>query len=167
MPLTLLPQAKGVSVHVRFLGTYLAPQQTRIVQLTLLILGSIALQLAAPWIFGRFVDAARSGASATGLARFGLYFIGVTLALQLLNVLTGILASRMGWQATNALRLDLTAHCLGLDQEFHKRHTPGELIERVDGDAGILSAFFSRLAVDLFGNGLLLLGVVVLLLRLD
>ncbi|ULH13980.1 ABC transporter ATP-binding protein/permease (plasmid) [Deinococcus sp. KNUC1210] len=165
--MTAFPQIKGHAVHARFLGTYFAPQRRWIVQLTLLVLGSIALQLAAPWIFGRFVDAARSGGTTAELARFGLDFIGVTLVLQLLNVLTGILASRMGWQATNALRLDLTAHCLGLGQDFHKRHTPGELIERVDGDAGILSAFFSRLAVDLFGNALLLLGVTLLLLRLD
>ncbi|WP_407572922.1 ABC transporter ATP-binding protein [Deinococcus altitudinis] len=153
--------------HLHFLGRYLALERGKATLLSVLILGSIALQLAAPWIFGQFVDAARAGGNVRTLTGFGVKFIVITVLLQGLNVLTGVISSRVGWRTTNRLRLDLTEHCLGLDQEFHKRHTSGELIERIDGDAGLLAAFFSRLTVDLLGNALLLLGVVLVLLRLD
>lgn len=158
---------KAPNLHLSFLARYFLPQRVQATLLTLLVLGGIALQLTAPWILGAFVDAARAGESTAELTHFGLYFIGITLVLQGVNVASGILASRMGWQATNALRLDLAAHCLALDQGFHKRHTPGELLERVDGDAGVLSNFFSKFAIDLVGNALLLVGVVALLFGLD
>ena len=70
-------------------------------------------------------------------------------------------AQNVGLTATNRLRADLTRHCLRLDPAFHNAHTPGELIERVDGDVATLGNFFSRFAVQLLGNGLLLVGVLV------
>ena len=77
------------------------------------------------------------------------------------------LATNVGQQATNALRADLALHCLRLDPQFHNTHTPGELIERVDGDVDLLSNFLSRFAVQVVGNVLLLGGVLVLLARVD
>ena len=56
-------------------------------------------------------------------------------------------------------------HCLRLDMSFHNAHTPGEMIERVDGDVTALSNFFSTFAVQLVGNALLLVGVLILLYR--
>ena len=42
---------------------------------------------------------------------------------------------------TNQLRTNLATHCLQLDMPFHHRHTPGALIERIDGDVGQLERF--------------------------
>ncbi len=58
-------------------------------------------------------------------------------------------------------------HCLYLDLSFHQQYTPGEMIERIDGDINALTRFFSQLVVQIFGNGLLLIGVTVVLLRED
>ena len=38
----------------------------------------------------------------------------------------------------------MTRHVLGLDHEFHRTHTPGELIQRVDGDVTSVSDFLGR-----------------------
>ena len=46
---------------------------------------------------------------------------------------------------------------------FHNARTPGELIERIDGDVTALANFFSRFVIQLLGNALLLLGVLALL----
>src|SRR5919197_4715210 len=73
----------------------------------------------------------------------------------------------VGWAATNALREDLMDHCLRLDLSFHKARTPGELIERIDGDVTALANFFAQFVVRIVGNLLLLLGVIVLLWRVD
>src|SRR5206468_3804373 len=71
------------------------------------------------------------------------------------------------WRATNALRADLTLHCLKLDMSFHKAHTPGELIERVDGDIAMLSNFFSRFVFYVLGRVLLLIGIIALTFTVD
>ena len=73
----------------------------------------------------------------------------------------------MGWRATNQLRLDLTRHMLGLDLTFHKAHTPGEMIERVDGDVTVLANFFSQFVIQVASNALLMAGTLVVLFMLD
>jgi ABC-type multidrug transport system fused ATPase/permease subunit len=44
---------------------------------------------------------------------------------------------------------------------FHNDTTPGEMIERVDGDVTAISNFISRFLVRLLGAGILLIGVLV------
>src|SRR5439155_13965546 len=65
------------------------------------------------------------------------------------------------------LRADLTLHVLRLDPTFHVRHTAGDLIERTDGDVATLANLFSRFAVYVVGNGLLLLGILLFLVAID
>ena len=50
---------------------------------------------------------------------------------------------------------------------FHKKRTPGELIERIDGDVTALANFFSRFVVNVLGNAVLVIGILVLLFRED
>jgi ATP-binding cassette subfamily B protein len=55
----------------------------------------------------------------------------------------------------------MARHCLYLDMSFHNEHSPGELIERIDGDIMELSNFFSQLVVRVLGNLLLLAGILI------
>jgi len=73
------------------------------------------------------------------------------------------LSERVAWTATNALRADLAAHALSLDPVFHAAHTPGELIERIDGDVTNIASFFSQFVIQVVGNVLLLLGILIML----
>jgi ABC-type multidrug transport system fused ATPase/permease subunit len=50
---------------------------------------------------------------------------------------------------------------------FHKARTPGEMIERIDGDVTALSEFFSQFVLQVLGNALLVLGVIGVLFRED
>ncbi len=96
-----------------------------------------------------------------------LTFIGVAVSQQLIGVLVVYITENLGWATTNDLRLDLARHCLGLDMSFHTAHTPGEMIERIDGDVMALSNFFSQFILQVFGNMLLVVGILVVLLRED
>jgi ATP-binding cassette subfamily B protein len=73
------------------------------------------------------------------------------------------LAEQIGWSATNQMRADLMDHLIRLDMGFHKGSSPGELIERIDGDVTALSNFFSSMIIKVVGNGALLAGILVLL----
>ncbi|MGH8875293.1 MAG: ABC transporter transmembrane domain-containing protein, partial [Acidimicrobiia bacterium] len=65
---------------------------------------------------------------------------------------------QVGWSATNQLLSHLTSHCVDLDMGFHKTRTPGELLERIDGDVTALFNFFSQFAIHVVGNAALLVG---------
>lgn len=142
---------------------YLRPYPARVAAIALLLCATIALQLLNPRLIRRFIDAAQAGQPLRTLSLLALLFLGVALFNYLLTLALTYVSEDVGWRTTNRMRRDLTAHCLRLDLPFHHAHAPGELIERIDGDVGLLARFFSQLVVQLLGNGLLLLGILVLL----
>jgi ATP-binding cassette subfamily B protein len=146
---------------------YLRLQRSWVLLLALLLLGSISLQLVNPQIMRGFIDTAQAGGTAATLLQTALLFIAVALAHQIISIVAAYVSENVAWTATNALRADLADHCLRLDMSFHNAHTPGEMIERIDGDVTALSNFFSQFVIQVLGNALLLLGILALLFRED
>jgi ATP-binding cassette, subfamily B, bacterial len=147
----------------QLLAGYLRPQWARVAILAAVLFAAIGLQLWSPQLLRRFIDDATAGESADRLVRLALLFIAIALVTQILLAVAKYLGETIGWTATNNLRTDLTAHCLSLDQSFHKARTPGEMVERIDGDVNLLANFFSQFAIDLVGSLALMTGVLVLL----
>ena len=133
----------------------------------MLLLTSIGLQVFNPQIMRYFIDSATSGASLDLLGLAALAFIALALVQQVIGVGATYLGENVAWTATNALRAELARHCLNLDMSFHNNRSPGELIERIDGDVAELSNFFSQLVIRIVGNLILLLGVLVALFLQD
>ncbi|MDQ6662606.1 MAG: ABC transporter ATP-binding protein/permease [Chloroflexota bacterium] len=149
------------------LVTYLAPQWRRVVLLALLVLTGIALKLINPQVIRYIIDTAIAGGALGTLTGAAILFIGIALLNQAIAIAATYLSENIAWLTTNQLRTDLVAHCLTLDIAFHKVHTSGELIERIDGDVDTLSTFFTTLIIHLLGNVILLIGILVLLFRED
>ena len=149
------------------LARYLAPLRAQVALLVLLLLTGAGVQLTNPQVVRGYIDAASAGSGASALLAAGGAYLGLALAGQVVSLLETYFAGSVGWRATNALRSDLAAHCLALDPAFHTAHSPGELIERIDGDVSQLASFFSRFAVVIVGNLVLLLGVLALSFRED
>jgi ATP-binding cassette subfamily B protein/ATP-binding cassette subfamily C protein len=146
---------------------YLKPQWLKTSLLAILLLTGISLLLLNPLILRYFIDTAVSGGAATSLILAGLLFTGVSLLNLGVSVATTYFSEYVAWTATNQLRADLVAHCLSLDMSFHKEHTSGELIERIDGDVDALSNFFSQFTLHLLNNTLLAIGILVLFFLID
>ena len=157
------PSSSGAALGV--LSRYLGPLWPKVLLLAVLLLGSVALSLYLPQLLAQFLDTAQQRGSLNTLTRLALTYIGIAVAVQILSAGATYIGADVGWAATNRLRLDLTQHLLALDMSFHKERTPGELIERVDGDVTALSNFFSQFAVRVFGAVLLLLGALVMFWR--
>lgn len=153
--------------YFRLFSTYLRPYWGRLLLLTLLVLGGIALQLINPQIIRYVLDQAEAGAALRQLILAASLFIGFGLLQAGVTLASTYLGTDLGWAAINNLRADLALHCLRLDMGFHNSHTPGELIERLDGDVNGLANFFSRLILRMIANVLLVVGVIVLLFRED
>jgi ATP-binding cassette subfamily B protein len=139
----------------------------RFVLLAALVLGGTALQVVSPQIVRTFIDAASQGSGGDKLIYAALAFLGIALLQQGVSVGASYAGENLAWIAVNALRVELNRHCLCLDMRFHNEHTPGELIERIDGDVGQLADFFAQVGVGTLSVLLLLLGVLVALFLED
>jgi len=153
--------------YTHFAARYLLPHARKTGLLALCLFGSVGLQLYIPQIVRRFIDLAVGGGPGAGLDALALTFLALALANQGLTVASTYLSADVGWSATNQLREDLFRHALGLDMAYHKDRTPGEMIERIDGDVSSVANFFSQFVVRVSGALLMTLGVLVLLWRED
>jgi ATP-binding cassette subfamily B protein len=151
----------------QLLAHYLRPQWLGMGLLAVILCGTIAVQVVTLLVASYFIDQATSGGNLHTLIVLALLTMGLALVRQGLAVVETYVAEQVSWAATNALRADIVAHLLRLDATFHTAHTPGELIERVDGDVATLARFFSRFVVYVLGNGVLLVGILALLYHVD
>jgi len=149
------------------LSDHIRPQKGRFVLLAVLLFGSIGLRIVAPQIMRSFIDSALAGKALSTLTWTAVTFIGIALIQQVVSVAVKYLGENVAWTATNDLRAELAWHALNLDMKFHNDHTPGELIERIDGDVTELATFFSQFALNLIANGLLLIGILIALFLED
>jgi ATP-binding cassette subfamily B protein len=147
--------------YIALLKKYMRPQRAKVIVLGIMLLAQIGTQLANPQILRAFIDEAAAGTAVETLAAVAALFIVLALAQQVFVVTGTYLSQDVGWTATNELRAELAEHCLNLDMAFHKTRTPGEWIERIDGDVTALANFFSQAAMLVLGNMLLLGAVLV------
>ncbi len=142
---------------------YLRKQSGAFVLLAFLICGGIALQLVNPQIMRAVIDGALAGKIGRSLILSAALFILVAIVQQGVVVAAAYVGENLAWRATNELRADLAAHCVSLDMAWHSDTTPGELIQRIDGDVAEFSNFFSQLVVRILANVLLMAGILVVL----
>jgi len=158
---------KSIREYWGLLSTYLKPQRWQVFGLAMILIGGIGLQLFTPRVLRDFIDLALAGASYAALIQKVVVFFGLVLVTQMANTVATYMSERVAWTATNMLRVDLAEHCLRLDMSFHQKHSPGSLIERLEGDVDALSNFFSQFIVRILANSVMIIGVVVMLWRED
>ena len=151
----------------RAIAALLRPDSRRWVGLGLLVALASGLSLAGPLVIRRIVDLASEGTTAARLTSLALVYLGLAVATQLILVAVSWFATVTAWHTTNQIRLQLAHHVLGLDHEFHRRHTPGELIQRVDGDVTSVSDFLGRVVPRVVGALTMVFGMVVVLAVVD
>lgn len=148
------------------LSRYLKPQSGRVIFMAVILLAGIAIKLINPQVLRYFLDTAQvEDGELRRLSTAAALFLAFAILQQVMTLGTQYTAALVGWSSTNSLRADLALHILRLDMPFHKSHTPGELIDRVDGDVTRLSNFLSEFTVKVIGNGLLVVGILAFLFR--
>ena len=156
-----------VKHYWELLSRYLRHRRRQFVLLAVLLFGGIGLQLVIPQITRRFIDLAKESTPYRVLLTAAVGFIVASLTQQALTVLARYVGETVAWNSTNDLRLDLARHCIRLDMGFHNDKSPGEMIERVDGDLLTISQFFSQLVILVVGSVLLLIGILIALFLED
>ena len=146
---------------------YLGPFWRRFTLLGALLVISTLLQTLGPQLAQRFIDAQRAHVVETALLTLALGALAAAILNAVFGVIAAFLGQDIGWAATNLIREDLAGWLLRQDMSFHNLRTPGELIERIDGDLTALSNSFSILLIQVVGGALLMLGTLVALFLAD
>ena len=151
----------------QLLKSYLRPQLTQVVLLGFFLFVNIALQLINPQFIRSFIDTAKEGGRINTLFWLAAVFVVMSFLQQAIATLLSYTGDVVGWNATNRLRSDLFKHCIGLDVSFHNETTPGDLIERIDGDVAELANYFSLFVVQVLGSVVMLIGINAVLFHID
>src|SRR5689334_17485208 len=154
-------------VRSRRLSALLRPPAKLLGPLAVALAAMTVLPLVGPKLVARFVDGAVAGRSAATLAALAAGYLATAFGAQASRLLASWLASRAAWEGTNRLREAVADHALRLDLDFHARRTPGEMIERVDGDVEAIGDFFVAFLLEIVASGLLLLGTLVIVAAED
>ena len=150
-----------------FARAYLGPYGRRFALLSALLVTGTLLQTLGPQLAQRFIDAQRTHAVEAALLALALGALGVAALNAIMGVIAAFLGQDIGWAATNRIREDLAGWLLRQDMSFHNLRTPGELIERIDGDLTALSNSFSVLLIQVVGGALLMVGTLIALFLAD
>jgi ATP-binding cassette subfamily B protein len=152
--------------QLAFMYRYVKDQRLKLTGLLFLIGISMYLQLYNPLYIRSFIDMAHSGEEQSVLAGTAIMFLLLSLLRQMLEITIQYMTSDTAWEATNRLRRDVAQRCLSYDLSFHSSHSPGEMMERIDGDIGKLNNFLSAFALKALSSYLLVIGVLIALWRI-
>jgi len=144
----------------RLLAATLRPEGRALAGIVAVLVVAMGLRLCLPVLLGRFADDALDGARTADLTRIAVAYVAAALVCHVLDLFVVWRAAKVSWRVGNALRERLAAHALRLEQAWHGRHSPGQLIERIDGDVEAMAVFFAGIAVHLIGNAVLVVGMV-------
>ncbi len=152
------------------MARYLAPQWRRMTALGAFMIAGVCTQVVGPLIVSRFINIAEQGrahGSLVTLWELSGAFIAAAIVTQLLQIGATYFSEQLAWAATNRMRRDLATHTLNLDMSYHTATSPGDTIERVDGDVAALANFFSQFVLQIVGGALLLAGILIAVFLMD
>jgi len=131
------------------------------------IIATTALPVIAPHFLSRFVDDAIAGRGLGHLVLVAVGYLVIAVGALAARAVTGWLANRLAWDGTNRLRERVAEHAIGLDMAYHGQRTPGELIERVDGDVAAIADFTVAFLLDVVVSVLMLAGILIGIFTVD
>jgi ATP-binding cassette, subfamily B, bacterial len=154
-------RGRGRMASLELLLRYAAPYRVRLLVLAALLLVSATLQVVTPLLIMEYIDDAYGTTTVKVLSLIAVTYIILAILQQATLIAATALEQGAAWSMTNEMRTDLTAYCLDLDYAFHREHSPGELIERIDGDVFALSNFLSSAFLILLTNSIVITGIIV------
>ena len=151
----------------RLLFSMLRPERGRVAAVLAVLLVALGLRLAMPALLGRFVDGALARDSLDSLVRIAGSYVAAAIVAEVLQL--GVMwgSVELSWRAGNRLRERLSRHALRLEMAWHGRHSPGQLIERIDGDVEALAIFFTNVLVHVVGNLVLMFAMLGVAFAID
>lgn len=125
------------------------------------------LTLWLPYLTKSLVDDALIGRNLDALFRIVTLFAGIGAAGFVLNVVSGLLYTRVSADILFDMRLELYEHLQRLSPKFYAVTRLGEIVSRINNDIGEIQRIAAEVALSWVGNVLFLAGSLVVLVWLD
>lgn len=154
-----------ISSQVSFgkLWNLVRPYVPRLLLASLLLIGISSIGLIAPFIAGRIVDTALTGAS-QALGQVVLILIGLFACLGLLSFFEHYLLSSTGSRFLNALRNRLFGHLVRQPPSFYEERRLGELLSRLSSDLSTVESGLTTKIPSGFQATISFIGTLIILL---
>jgi ATP-binding cassette, subfamily B, bacterial len=144
-----------------------APYWRRLALVLLLSLAGTLLALVLPYLSKALVDKALLGRDLCALARIVALFALITLASFGLNVVSGLLYTRVSADMLFDMRLAVYRHLQRLSPRFYARMPLGQIASRINSDVGEIQRVAAEVTLAWLGNVIFFVGTVVILILLD
>lgn len=153
--------------HLRRALAYVRPYARALAPVVLLSTAGTALGLVLPYLSKWMIDDAILGGDFPLLARITGLFVGITVLGFGANVVSGMRYTRVSARILFDMRLALYRHLQRLSPRFYARTPLGDIVSRINNDIAEIQRVTADAALSVFGNVLLLLGTVGMLVWLD
>lgn len=146
---------------------YLRPYRLQLAAVVAISLISTGLTLWLPYLTKSLVDDALIGRNASALFRIVTLFAGIGAIGFVLNVVSGLLYTRVSADILFDMRRELYEHLQRLSPKFYATTRLGEIVSRINNDIGEIQRIAAEVALAWVGNVLFLAGAIVVLFWLD
>jgi len=162
----VLGKAYDARLMRRLVG-YLRPHVGAVaVAFVAILIGSLT-ELAQPWLTQQAIDRYIASGDLGGLARLALAFVAVLLVGFVVDYVQTYVLQTVGQHIMRRLRMQIYARLQSLDLGFYDRNPVGRLMTRVTTDVDALNDLFTSGVITVFGDVLVLTGIMVAMLLMD
>jgi ATP-binding cassette subfamily B protein len=147
--------------------SYIRPYWRRLAIVLVVSLASTILALYIPYLARLLIDRALLGGDRATLVRIILMFAGLTSATFVLNVVSGLVYTRVSANVLFDMRLDLFRQLQRLSPRFYAQMPIGQIATRINADIGEIQRVAAEIALAWVGNVIFFVGSIVILQALD
>ncbi|NLG85065.1 MAG: ABC transporter ATP-binding protein [Firmicutes bacterium] len=161
------PDKQGTLEDLFFFRPYLAPHTGRLVLSALLMLFGAGAAIYFPYATKIAIDRYILPQQTAGLVSFLLATGGIMLLSALATAGRLRLMAYMGQDVIRRIRRDLFAHLQRLPVAYFDKMPVGKLVTRLTGDVDALAELFGGTILQIFGDILILVGFLVVMVVVD
>ena len=155
------------AVLMRRLLKYVRPYWQRMIFAVFLLFMASVLGIAGPYLTKIGIDEHIVNGDFAGLAQIAMLYFGVLVLEFVFNYARMYMMEWIGQQTMYDLRIEIFSHLQYLPLRFFDRNQVGRLMTRVTSDVQALNEMFSSGLVAIFGDVFTLLGIIIVLFRMN
>ena len=157
----------STAVVLRKMLPFLKPHRKAFAIAALLLLLSVAGELAGPLILRMVIDNAIPQKSVRDIIFYSILFAGTFSFAMILSYIQVIIATKIGLAVVRDLTEEVFRHMLSLSLSFFDKHPTGKLMARVESDSERVRMLFSDVSMALLRNVAMVGGTIGIMMVAD
>ncbi|WP_082714901.1 ABC transporter ATP-binding protein [Falsirhodobacter sp. alg1] len=119
------------------------------------------------WMIKPLFDKVFAPGGESALVWVGFAILGLFVVRAITSILSKAILTRISQRSSTAMQADLLRHLMTLDQAFFQRNSPGQLIERVQGDTMAVQGVWTSVITGVGRDTIALVGLFTVALTID